>query len=166
MSEVSLTEFEVWWASLVGTRRQVESLRKGLSHKAGLKAEDNDFSYHIIGALAELALAKALNLYWPGSVNTFKEPDVHIYHVRWTSNSKRGLIVRPHDPDGIYVLVTGNANKMTVHGYAHSSEIKDNKYLSSPDPTRPPCYELPRGLLKPINTLKENSNGIVAPSAK
>jgi hypothetical protein len=79
---VKLTWFELKLAAEVGVLRNVESYKKGLPDKH-YTAKEN-WSTHILGASCELALAKILGIYWDGSVNVFKVPDVGPYHVRGT----------------------------------------------------------------------------------
>jgi hypothetical protein len=66
-------------------------------------------------------------------LNGFKAPDVEHLHVRQTAHRDGSLIIRPGDPDGIYVLVTGQCPTFTIVGWIHSSDAKQPHYWRSPD---------------------------------
>ena len=55
------------------------------------------------------ALAKILGEPWEPTVNTFKLPDLVNLQIRTTTYNTDKLIIRPGDPDGIYVLVARSA---------------------------------------------------------
>jgi hypothetical protein len=54
-------------------------------------------------------------------------------HVRWTTRSNGPLVIRPGDPDGVYVLVTGQCPTFTVMGWIHSYDAKQPCYWRSPN---------------------------------
>jgi hypothetical protein len=65
------------------------------------------------------------------------------------------LIIRPGDPDGIYVLVTGQCPTFTVMGWIHSYDAKRPQYWRSPD-GGPGAWFVPQRALRstsPILTL-------------
>ena len=69
---ITLAWYELEMGGIIGLQRQIESFRKNLTPKLGYWS----WHSHIEGALAELAVAKALNTYWSGSVNTFGAADI------------------------------------------------------------------------------------------
>ena len=103
--EVTLTKSEASMASHVGWMRHLVSVLKGLEDKNGC---DGKWDRHIEGACGELAVAKALGIYWDGSVNTFHSAgDVGNIEVRTRSRHDYDLIVRPSDHlERRFVLVT------------------------------------------------------------
>ena len=127
MNEVILAKYEILMAAEVGMRRKIISLDSPDTLK-----ETNDnlrWQIDIEGACAELAVAKHLNLYWDGSVNTFKKPDVGEYQVRHTTRNNGRLIVRQKDADNeVYILVTGLAPVFNVVGWMVGGEAKADKY--------------------------------------
>jgi hypothetical protein len=89
-------------------------MRRHLASVGGRHAAEREFDppdfftamvNSVLGACGENVVAKALNIYWDGSVNTFRSrPDVGKYEVRTRSNkTKNGkpyqLLVRPDDDD-------------------------------------------------------------------
>ena len=126
---VTLDWFEVERAASVGVSRNVEAMKKGRRQRLSKKAGD-DFSVHILGALGECAFCKAAGKYWPGTVNTFKDPDVPPnIQVRTRSNHDYDLIVRDTDSDDdVFVLVTGGPEYFLVHGWISGLEAKSQEW--------------------------------------
>lgn len=153
MINIELTWTELWLASEVGKLRQFESLRKGLPDKHGF--EGGGWEIHIQGAAGEMAVAKALGMYWGGSVNTFKtEADVGAFEIRTRSRSDYDLLVRPDDNDNaVFIHVTGQAPKFQIHGWLKGSEAKRPEF-SQAYGNRAPAYFVPAKFLKPIEDLK------------
>jgi hypothetical protein len=95
---VGLAWFEVEAAKSVAKLRRDEKHRLGLRDKYGYAAGD-PWDCEVNSAAAEIATAKAANLYWSGGVNTFKGADVGTkIQVRWSDHDyrtqKTSLIVR------------------------------------------------------------------------
>lgn len=81
--------------------------------------------HHQIGAGAELAFAKLVEVEWPASVNTFtSEPDVPPrWEVRWTK--LRGVKVRAKDAeDALCVWISGKFPRFEVMGYIRAGGAK------------------------------------------
>lgn len=115
----------------VGVTRRIASLRRGETNKVN----NLDFGWHsdIEGALAELALAKYLNVFWDGSVNTFKKPDAGGFQVRHTQYANGCLIVRAgDDPKQRYCLVTGTHPDYTICGWVQGEEAREDAFLRNP----------------------------------
>src|SRR5882672_188197 len=106
---VTLSWYEHELAASTGVKRVVESRRRGKAqHKpmAGNPLEGAFEQNDINAAGAEMAVAKLLNRYWPGGVNTFQEPDVgKTIEVRWTEH--HSLLVRDRDHDDRSCLRSG-----------------------------------------------------------
>lgn len=154
MIAVELTWVEVWLGSEIGKLRQFESLRKGLPDKHGF--EGGGWEIHVQGACGEMAVAKALGMYYGGSVNTFKTgADVGAFEIRTRSRSDYDLLVRPDDKeDAVFIHVTGQAPKFYVHGWLKGSEAKQPQWLQTYG-GRDPAYFVPAKYLKPIDELKQ-----------
>ena len=163
-SAVTLTWYEVSVAIHLVGLRHTESLRKNMKDKHGYKGRDIQDNFY--GMLGEIAFAKAIDKYFPMTVNTFKEADIGInWQVRTVgSNKNRDLIVRPADPSKHkYVLVeiskeleTGhrasNDYIATIHGWIEGTNAKDPKYLSDfGQPDRPKAYRIPKKDLRPTS---------------
>ena len=152
--KVILTEAEMHVAEAVGNLRQSEAVAKGLPDKHGLNPALGK-QVHILGACGEMAFCKALNLYWPCSVNVFKsESDVGSdIEIRTRSKDWYDLLVREDDPDNKnYVLVTGQGCIFNVRGWFKGGEAKRPRFRK-PYGNREPAYFVPQECLHSINEL-------------
>lgn len=152
--EVELTPWEVAIAGFVGVLRQSESMRKKLRSKM---PPDNPFEIHVNGAAGEMAVSKALNVYWGVPINQFKLPDIgDLIQVRMRSKDDDALIVRPDDADDeAFVLVTGKPPKMRVAGWCWGYEAKKKEYEANPG-GRGMAYFVGQDRLRPITELPIN----------
>ncbi|VIO80084.1 hypothetical protein [Bradyrhizobium ivorense] len=114
--KVELSLHEVLMAAEVGLMRQIAAIKRKLPDRNGF--EGAGWNVHIEGACGELAVAKALGLYWTGSVNSFKcGGDVGAIQVRTRSRADYELIIRDDDRDeDVFVLVTGRCPTYEVIG--------------------------------------------------
>lgn len=152
MKEVRLTWHEAAMASEIGRLRQLSSLRSNRQDQHGYAGEG--WNIHIEGACGELALAKALNTYWNGSVNTFKDFDVLDLQVRTAPSHSHRLIVRPADPDQHrFVLVTGRCPNYRVHGWILGCDAKRVEWLAE-EAKRPAAFFVPAAALQSIEALE------------
>lgn len=128
---VTLTPYEIDMAAAVGVRRMVSAVSKSLADKHGYSGDG--WGIHIEGAMGELAVAKALNLYWDGSVDTFRRADISPnIHVKTRSNPDYDLIVRMSDPnEGVFVLVTGRCPVYEVRGWTTGKDAKRDEFLQT-----------------------------------
>lgn len=152
--KVQLTPFEVAMAAQVGCRRQIESLIKGLKPAYGASPE-GAWSIHIEGACGEIAVAKAMGVYWDGSVNTFGKPDIvgSSLQIRTRSKENYDLIVRTKDKDDeVMVLVTGIAPIFEIRGWMVARDAKQHRFLQTYG-GRDAAYFVPSKELKPIEEL-------------
>jgi len=151
--KIILTIGELHLAAQNGSLRQIESMSRGLPDKHGF--DGPGWNVHIEGAAGEIAAAKALGVFWGGSVNTFKsEGDIGNLEIRTTSTKNNRLIVRNGDNDNaIFVLVVGRAPTYEVVGWMRGKDAKQEKYVSAPG-GRPPAYFVPRSDLNPIESLR------------
>ncbi len=151
--KIKLTEFECRMAITIAVERCINSTFDGRKDNHGYDGSDS-WDVNIEGACAELAVAKAINKYWPGGVNTFKAPDLEDIQVRWTPRKDGHLIVRKGDPDNDkFVLVIGKMPDYEVVGWIKGSDAKQERYLKNWG-GRVPCYGVPQINLKPLNKTK------------
>jgi hypothetical protein len=151
---VRLTWFEAVMAGEVGMRRHLAALRGGNPDQHGRNGEDG-WTVHIEGAAGELAVAKVLDRYWSGSVNTYHdEGDVgQRLEVRTRSRHHYELLVRPGDPpDSAYVLVTGRVPWFVVRGWVFGHEAMRPEWLRVHG-DRPAAYFVPHEELSPLAEL-------------
>jgi hypothetical protein len=149
-------------AAQIGVLRQLEAVRKGLPDRHGFDG-DTGWTIHIEGAAGEIAAAKALGLYWGGTVNTFKtEGDVGNIEVRTRSKPHYDLLVRDNDKnESVFVLVTGKSPKYNVVGWILGKDAKKTEWYADYG-NRPPAYFVPQNCLRPIEELKNASSNLVS----
>jgi hypothetical protein len=124
---VRLSKHESFMAAVVGVTRHVASQEYDTSSRH----HGRDYGWHsdIEGACAELALAKWLDVFWDGSVNTFKAPDVGAFQVRHTQHLAGHLILKENDSeDEAFVLVTGTNPSFTIRGYMFARDGMQDQY--------------------------------------
>lgn len=149
--KIILTQHEILMGALAGTLRRISSMGAAYTPSSDL------WSIDIEGACAEVAAAKGLNMYWSGSVNTFKLPDLACnIQVRHTIKRNGCLIVRNDDANNEkFVLVVGEAPEFFIVGWLYGGEAKDDKYEYNPN-NREPAYFVPQDKLHPISTINED----------
>jgi hypothetical protein len=135
---VTLSPREIILAAMIGGLMHARALARGWKDRV----YESDWNVHVEAIAAEIAVAKALGIRYNPNLNGFKALDVGDLHVRWTTRSNGPLIIRPGDPDGIYVLVTGQCPTFTVMGWIHSSDAKQPSLLAIP-------RRRPRGVVRP-----------------
>ena len=150
--EVTLSWHEAAMASHVGWMRHLAAIKAG---KPDLHGFDGDgWSEHCEGACGEIAVAKALDTFWDGSVNTWKSDDLPGIQVRTRSRHEFDLIVRPSDDDDArWVLVTGKCPHYRVHGWITGHEAKRSEWLQRYG-GRPAAYFVPSSNLWSMDWLK------------
>jgi hypothetical protein len=154
--EITLEWYELQFAATIGATRRVESMRNSRTDKYGMDGRRHGWQVDIEGVCGEMAVAKALGIYYNGSINTFKLPDVGRLQVRMTPLQKGSLIVRPADPDeAIFVLVTASERgyTYTVEGWMMGRHAKQDQWRESPN-GRPPAYFVPINELYDIQELR------------
>ena len=146
---VELMPYELDLAKYIGTKRYEEAIRQGKKDCHGFKGDG--LSIHINGASGELAFAKCLNLYYSGSVNTFKEGgDVGEIQIRTRSRDDYDLIVRRHDRDNdIFVLVIGGDCTFNIYGYILGKDAKRQEFYQTYG-NRPGAFFVPKERLNSI----------------
>lgn len=149
--QVTLNWYEAAMASDIGRMRHLSSIKSGLSDAHGFSGDG--WSEHIEGACGELSLAKHLGVYWDGSVNTFKKPDLPGIQVRTRSRDDYDLIVRKGDRDDeIFVLVTGRCPTYTIRGWILGGDAKLEKYKVAHG-GRPEAFFVPQDALECLSNL-------------
>lgn len=152
---VTLNWHEVATASHVGWMRQIKALQSDKHNTHGYTGEG--WSEHCEGACGEMAVAKYLERYWNGSVNTWKSDDLPGIQVRTRSQHDYQLIVRPRDDDqAAFVLVTGRSPSYRVRGYITGADAKRPEWLQTYG-GRPAAYFVPTLNLNDIEDLRQTA---------
>lgn len=154
--DVTLEWYEYHMASEVGRLRKFSHIEHNRQNNHGFAGPG--WNEDIEGACAEMATAKALGIYWSGSVGSFKHPDLgNNLQVRSTISHNYSLIVRPADHDeDLYILVTGMCPDYKVRGYISGAEAKNDLWKRGPV-DRPDAYFVPIEALRPMSDLMFNA---------
>jgi hypothetical protein len=148
---VRLSGDEMYQGAIVGLRRQLRAVVKGSKPRFPERYPGELFAYHIIGAMAEVAVAKYLGVYWSAHTGKFSCGDVGEFEVRWSMRSD--LKVRPRD-SGIIVSVTGQPPEFKVVGWISADRARRLVGLTSPAKGKP-AYFVPHEMLEPPEILRE-----------
>jgi hypothetical protein len=143
----------------VGLRRRIKSMLDNRHDNDRDKGADK-WQIDIEGAMAELAAAKALGMYWPATVDTFKGPDIgDDIQVRWTKYNDGRLLYRNADStDEYYVLVTGCAPGYEVRGWILGAHARRDEWADNPGGMGR-AYFVPQSHLQPISDLRVMKGG-------
>jgi hypothetical protein len=159
--EVRLSTLEFCDAVDVAAARIRASEHCGLKHaNVRSRSMTTRLNDDVLGASAELAVAKWLGVPWSRSVNTFhSEADVgEDIDVRCTRHDHGALIVRDNDqPYRWLVLVTGAPPVLSVRGYVRGADAMSPHFWCNPHGYRGAWF-VPQADLLPIPT-----DGIVPP---
>lgn len=148
--KVTLTTREMLIASQAGAMRRVEGIHKGRVERWGV-APEGRWDRDIEGAGAEMAVAKAIGLYWqPVVADPATLPgDVGQLQVRTTSRPDGSLILHPSDPDDArFYLVTGLMPHYHIAGSIIGGIGKDAEYWRENVPH--PAFFVPQEALAPV----------------
>jgi hypothetical protein len=121
--KVKLSGKEMMLASMNGQMRQVQNIREKYRPPTMGCGHENDWQIHIEGAMAEWAVAKALNIYPSGF--DFGQEDVGGYEVRSTQNKRTLMYMKETDKDdSIYIRVVGVNGDYELMGWITGREGK------------------------------------------
>jgi len=163
VATISLSPVEQERARVIGERRVREAEARGyLDKNCGMSYEET-VAGHIVGAMGELACAKALGVEWEESVNTFKGiADVAgSVEVRTRTKERYELIVRPDDSDDrhyVHVFAlpesTGGSREFVIRGFISGRDAKRVEWLRRHGGYRE-AYFVPNSALTPISVIKK-----------
>lgn len=119
--------------------------------------KDNGWTLHIEGAAAEIAFARAVNIFFPATVNDSKNPDVGQVQVRNRYLHQYELPFRKgDDPQWPYVLITGKIPNFRVWGWLYGHEMQREEWWKDPGEREAPAYFAPHSALHPLSELPPN----------
>jgi len=146
---IKLTATEISLGAHIGVRRNIESVLSGRGDTVG--NADDTWSSNIDGALAEVAVAKHLNLWLDPNLGKFGDADVGEWHIRATKYKKGHLHLKPQDKSGKYLLVIGTFDTWRIAGWIDAEQARQEKYFRVMKKERPtPCYWIPQDDLNPL----------------
>lgn len=156
---ITLTSFETQVAMLVGRQRQENNSAAGvwngrrMRQRWGASNDYNDcLNRHQQGAAAEMAVAKALGVYWDMVVDYAPNlPDIRPdIEVRTTTRPNGSLIIHPEDDNNRhFYLVVGELPNYNVVGSILGSEAKQARWWRESG-VRYPAYFVPQSALELI----------------
>lgn len=165
---VTLNQYEMTHASLAGCQRRINSMGKRPQFY-GAEDRKNFWEIDVIGMIAEMAVAKAFDLYWqPGTDKRLSElrGDVGEFQVRSTTHRTGHLFLHPNDKDANYFLAIVKDNRVLLPGWIGKQEglevgqlREHDTYWVSQDELRPMDYWLDFGdivlsdevVVRPVN---------------
>lgn len=146
--EVVLSVGEMSHAAITGCHRRIASLGWDTHDRVGTGLDP--WGKDIEGAMAEMAAARALGIYWDPST-TRHDTDLDGHQVRWTRYPDGKLILRDRDSDEYrYVLVLGLAPRFVVAGWMEGVDAKADRYYTDPGSRGMPCWMIPQADLEPV----------------
>lgn len=151
MITITLTEYELRLAAMVGVEWNIDSIAKRRQQRYGCTIENNNWQHDIEAACSEAAVAKWRGLWWSGNVGMLAVKDVGNVQVRHTTRPNGRLILHSRDlDDDVFVAVTGWAPVYAIHGWLRGHEGKQQQYWDDPTGTGRPAYFVPQDRLHPI----------------
>jgi len=143
---VKLSLNEMRLACTHAAERYVSAIARGASPKVNVNQPADRASVDFLSCMAELSVAKGLNLYWSGSTDIGSN-DVGPYEVRATKYQNGHLVISEKDPDDqLVVLVICNPPEFNLVGYMKAKDAKHPKYHITND--RGWCWMVPQGKLE------------------
>ena len=150
--QITLAPAEFQHAAYAGFMRQTQNLCVGRNDAHGYHGTGYDI--HILGAVGEYVVARALAVFWPGP-GLLRAPDVGPIQVRTATRLDSRLIIHPSDPDDApFVLVTGAGLSYEVRGWMWGLNAKQPMWWTDPTGKRP-AYFVPQKHLYDITALRE-----------
>jgi hypothetical protein len=149
---VTLSLAEMLHGTNLGVIRMYESHNHGGKHKHGFYNSNLDpLCMNVQGAIGEIVVAKARNLYFMPTVNTFKAADIgNNVQVRLRTKHEWQMIVRDDDdPDHIFVHVTGSGPVYCIRGWAYGKDVMKPEYRQNHG-NRIESWFVPEEALKPF----------------
>lgn len=153
--KVKLSGSNMLVAAMIGVQRHVQNTFNGARPAHGLKPGESVWDLAIDGAVAELAVAKAMDKHWDGALGNYDAADVGQFQVRSTRHADGHLIVHDSDDsDAIFILVlSGAAPIYEIAGWKFGGDAKNGKYRVERRPGHP-CFWVPQSDLEPFEELQ------------
>lgn len=149
---VRLTPDEVRRAAYGGVDRRISAMldgRRGRRHENIPFERQQWWQTTIIGALGELAVAKALGHDWDPTIGRIDSADVGRYQVRATEAEDPKLRVRLHDKlTDTFILAQVRGHRVTLHGWAPGQYVRDHGREEFPN-----VWSIPAGHLFALQDL-------------
>jgi hypothetical protein len=154
-ADVELSPSDVVNATVRGCARQFYALLRGRRDKFPLHA--SGLRLHVDGAGAENAFAVWLGVDLPPLTDALdsKTGDVAGYQVRSTTHDRGCLIVYPHDPQGVYVLVVGSLPRFRICGWTTARDGRQPQFWRNDPGVGKASHWIPQPVLRPLVDLPD-----------
>ena len=154
MKKVTLSPREMRAACQHGLERYISARENNYRQTTVVDLSHDRGSIDILSSMAEMATAKALNLYWSG-VEKINSPDVGgCFEVRSTAKKDGSLIVSVKDPDDqIIILTICDPPVFTLIGWtvAGKAKLRDDLIFKREDRH---FWMVPQSELEDLDALK------------
>lgn len=125
---VELSHHDMLFAAIGGCQRRVKAMQVNRPQLYGADHRQNYWQIDVQGAIAEYAVAKAINMFWEPAtdqpLNTLPG-DVGVYQVRSTVYKSGSLIVHPADKDdAAFILAIVAEPFVKLAGYLWGKDAK------------------------------------------
>ena len=157
--KVTLNSYELWQAAQVGLVRAYDSYIK---NNKDIWFENRTWAamvaVNVQGAIGEVAVAKALNLFFNGSFGVYKlSPDLSTkdikIEVRHSGEKKETCSVREgDDPESVIIFSTGGGPDIEILGWIYAGKAKTDAHKKT-KANGETWYAFPIGDLVNIETL-------------
>ena len=149
---ISLTTEEIELGASAGVRRRIRRIEEG---RKDFVSTPDGFQRDIDGALAELAFAKALGLFWGGLGGRGAADVGRDFEIRTSHNQGASMIVRDYDSDAArFVLILGGSQDFEVVGWMFGRECKSSEWLRRPN-AETAAFFVPQDALRPMWEISE-----------
>lgn len=147
MTEIRLTWVELAEAAREGTQRRIRALARQSSATRDFTGDlwGND----IEAVAAELAFAKAADLYWAPQATPDWDGDVGSWQIRRTVHANGRLIIYREDSDlARFMLLVGRAPTFRICGWISGRDAKQSEWWS--ESLARPAFMVPQDALQPF----------------
>lgn len=160
--QVRLTPAEVMTAYQVTAMRRLQNAIRGTPPKHGAPRGPHGEVIDLIACRGEMAVAKALNLYWSGTVGDYGAPDVGGFlDVRTCQGKGHSLILHKEDPNRPFVLAW-HESETCVHliGWTMARDVQREEFWRDPTGEGRWAYFVPQSELRRVGELEPIIPGI------
>lgn len=147
---VTLTRGELLEASRVGAERQVEAIVNGRKPRYPFRNAGEGFACHIVGAIGEVAVAKATNRFWsPLHDDPRRTEDLKRIEVRSSVRTDSPLRAYAKDTAPYYALaIVETLPEVVLVGWTTRRSALVEDYAA---PDNPGAFLVPQGDLIPFD---------------
>lgn len=157
---VVLTLPEMLLANTVAGLRHTDNIKRGAKPRYGAPEGYEADGLNLLGCRGELAVAKALGVFWSGNVGDYSATDVGGYEVRAFDQPYKRLIIHPADIEAkgdlpfvsvLFDRATGRHAELRGWIFARDADRQD--WWQDPSGKGRPAFFVPNSALRPMADL-------------